>query len=78
VRTRKELETIMDKQQHQDQNKDAQKSGEPVQLDKEQQGGKQGEQKQGQQKQGQPQQGQPQQGGQHMPNREQQGGKQHA
>ena len=73
----------MDKQQNQDQNKDAQKSGEPVQLDKEQQGGKQGEQKQGQQKQGQPQQGQPQQGqpqqgGQHMPNREQQGGKQHA
>jgi len=58
----------MDKQQHQDQNKDAQKSGEPVQLDKEQQGGKQGEQKQGQH-----------QGGQQMPGREQQqGGKQHA
>jgi hypothetical protein len=41
----------MDKQnqdQNKDQNKDAQKSGEPVQLDKEQQGGKQGEQKQGQ------------------------------
>jgi hypothetical protein len=55
----------MDKQQNQDQNKDAQKSGEPVQLDKEQQGGKQGEQKQGQQ-----------QGGQ-QPGREQQGGKQH-
>jgi hypothetical protein len=57
------------KQQNQDQNKDAQKSGEPVQLDKEQQGGKQGEEKQGQ----------PQQGGQQMPGREQhqqQGGKQ--
>jgi len=49
-------------------NKDAQ-SGEPVQLDKEQQqGGKQGEQQQGEQ----------QQGGQQKPGREQQqDGKQH-
>src|SRR5438105_12978249 len=45
-------------------NKDAQESGQPVQLDKEQQGGKQG----GEQQQG---------GGQPMPGREQQqGGKQ--
>jgi len=42
-------------------NKDAQESGQPVQLDKEQQGGKQG----GEQQQG---------GGQPMPGREQQQG----
>ena len=51
--------------QKQEQNKDAQKSGEPVQLDKEQQAGKQDEQKQGQHQGGQPMPGreQPQQGG---------------
>jgi len=56
----------MDQKQNRQDNKDAQESGEPVQLDKEQQGGKQGEQKQDQH-----------QGGQQMPGREQQGGKQH-
>ena len=53
-----------------EQNKDAQKSGEPVQLDKEQ-GGKQGQEKQGGQHQG----GQ-HQGGQQMPGREQHQGNQ--
>ena len=60
----------------QDQNKDAEKSGQPVQLDKdkEQQGGKQGQQHQG----GQQMPGREQhQGGQQAPGREQQqGGKQ--
>src|SRR5204862_878101 len=62
----------MDQKQNRQDNKDEQESGQPVQLDKEQQGGKQGEQKQDQQKQDQ------HQGGQQMPGREQQqGGKQH-
>ena len=59
------------KQQNKDKdNKDAE-SGQPVQLDKEQQGNKPGHPQGGQH------QGEPQPGGQQMPNREpQQGGKQ--
>ena len=62
------------KHENREQNKDADKSGQPVQLDKdkdkEHQGGKQGEQKQG----GGQHQGGQHQGGQQMPH-EPQGGK---